>query len=88
MTDVDGQRLPMIGYMIHRPFWRKRYGLEAASGCILHILHARNEPKAYTLIRPENGPSMALAEKMGMKPLRTVLHDGFEHLLLAHEQKG
>lgn len=86
MTDVEGKRLPMIGYMIHRLQWRKRYGIDAAWRCIVHILHSRHEPVAYTLIRPENEPSLALARKMGMKPLRMLVHDGFEHVLFAYEE--
>ena len=75
--------LPALGYIIHRPFWRRGYGLEAAWLCMGFIARKIPTHVAYTLVRPENAPSMALALKLGMKPLRTVQHAGLDHVLLA-----
>ncbi|GEM_PF-948170 len=82
MTEVDGEQLPALGYMIHRPFWRKGYGLEAARLCVQYIFSALDAPTAYTLIRPENEPSMQLALRLGMRPMRSVQYAGYKHVVL------
>jgi ribosomal-protein-alanine N-acetyltransferase len=87
MTQVEGERLPALGYMIHRPYWRRQYGHDAAWGCVMWCRWSRQEPMIYTLVRPENRPSMALALKLGMRPLRNVVHEGFEHVLLGMERQ-
>lgn len=82
MTEVDGEQLPALGYMIHRPFWRQGYGLEAARLCVQYIFEALRAPMAYTLIRPENAPSMQLALRLGMQPTRSIRYAGYEHVVL------
>jgi RimJ/RimL family protein N-acetyltransferase len=86
MTDIEGERIPSIGYMIHWPFWRRRYGIEAAWASVRWVDFSLKAPTVYTLVRPANEPSLALARKLGMKPLRTVEYAGFEHVLLALER--
>jgi RimJ/RimL family protein N-acetyltransferase len=81
MTVVDGERLPALGFMIHRRYWRQGFGIDAAWASVCLARHRRDDEVVYTLIRPENEPSIGLARKLGMKPVRTVMHEGFEHLL-------
>lgn len=90
MTAVEGEadRLPALGYMIHRPFQRQGYALGAARLCLAHITRRHPPHIAYTLVRPENEPSMALARKLGMQPMRTILYAGLEHVLLSMDARA
>lgn len=78
---VEGVPMPEIGYIIHRPFWRQGYAFEAAAGVRDHAFHARGEPFVVSQIRPINGPSQAVARKLGMRPLKLFLNAGLEHVL-------
>jgi len=76
MTEVDGERLPALGYMVHRPYWRRSYALDAAQICSRYIFDTLNAPTAYALVRPVNEPSIQLALRLGMKPQRIVEYAG------------
>jgi [ribosomal protein S5]-alanine N-acetyltransferase len=73
--------MPEIGYLVHRPFWRKGYATEAALGVRDHAFHARNEPFVISQIRPINTPSQCVARKLGMRPVKLFLNAGLEHVL-------
>lgn len=86
MIAVGSKRLPCLGYMIHRPFQRKGYGNEAAWSCINWIAGCDHR-RAYTLIQPDNEPSMALVRKLEMQPPRNVVHAGLTHVRLARDAR-
>lgn len=86
MTEVDEERLPAVGYMMHRPFWRSGYALEAAQLCLQFIFDVVGAPTAYALVRPENQPSVNLAVRLGMEPVRAVEYAGYQHILFAIRQ--
>jgi ribosomal-protein-alanine N-acetyltransferase len=79
--DVEGASLPEIGYLIHRPFWRRGYASEAAVGIRDQAFGERGLEAVFSLIRPENLPSQGVARKLGMKPRREVDFHGLRHLL-------
>jgi len=75
---LDG---PSLGYMTHRPFWRRGYALEAAAACRDLALDRPGGERLYCLVRPENGPSRAVARALGLtlEPDIRVVLAGFEH---------
>jgi [ribosomal protein S5]-alanine N-acetyltransferase len=76
---VNGADEFEIGYMIHRPFWRRGLATEAALAVREYAFAERKLLRVVSLIRPENLPSQGVARKLGMEVV-----DGWEHLGIAH----
>jgi RimJ/RimL family protein N-acetyltransferase len=83
--DLTAQGLdgPNLGYITHRPYWRRGYALEAAAAC-LDLALGPDRPhwrRVYATIRPENAPSRAVALALGMTlvPGRRAVLAGLEH---------
>ena len=85
---IDGERLPEIGWMIHRPFWRLGYATEAALAVRSAAFGRFGYPRVISLIRPENVPSQGVAKKLGMTPLRETTFHGFPHVVWGVERSG
>jgi ribosomal-protein-alanine N-acetyltransferase len=68
MQLVDGVQEPEIGYLIHRPFWRRGLASEAALGVRAWAFDILGYPRVISLILPENLPSQGVARKLGMTP--------------------
>jgi [ribosomal protein S5]-alanine N-acetyltransferase len=82
MQTVNGIAEPEVGYLIHRPFWRRGYASEAADATRDYAFRSLGKPHVISLIRPENLPSQGVARKLGMSPRPgAVPHGGFEHLV-------
>lgn len=81
--DVDGAPEAALGYMIHRPYWRRGYATEAAAVCRDWVLTALRRPRVVTLVRPKNLPSLGVARKLGMEEVGRTMHAGLDHLVLA-----
>jgi len=79
MQEVDGAREAEIGYLIHRPFWRRGFASEAAKAVREHAFGALAKPRVISLIRPVNEPSAGVARKIGMTPERLTTFAGLEH---------
>lgn len=80
---VNGRPEPEVGYLVHRPFWRRGYATEAALATRDHAFGALELPRVVSLIRPENLPSQGVARKLGMRPEGTTTHVGMRHLVFA-----
>ena len=80
---MDGRSEPEIGYLIHRPFWRRGYATEAGLGVRRYAFEERGYEYVISLIRPENTPSQGVARKLGLAPERRTMYAGFEHLIFA-----
>jgi RimJ/RimL family protein N-acetyltransferase len=70
-----------LGWILHRPFWGRGYATEAAIACRdrAFTLHPRLA-EVVAPIRPGNAASEAVARRIGMRPGRTAMHAGFEHV--------
>ena len=87
IQNVEGVDEKEVGYLIHRPFWRRGFATEAALACRDHAFDALGRQRVISLIRPENVPSQEVARKLGMKPQpQTVQHSGFEHTIFSISQ--
>jgi RimJ/RimL family protein N-acetyltransferase len=77
-----------IGYLVHRPFWRKGYASEGAAACRDYASDVLDRPRVLCLVRPVNAASRGVAEKIGLADtgLRVDLV-GFEHIVY-HAERG
>ncbi len=70
IQDIDGERLPELGYRINKNYCNKGYATEAAKGCMDYAFSTLNIQTLYTYTDSLNVPSMKVAEKNGMKFVR------------------
>jgi RimJ/RimL family protein N-acetyltransferase len=87
MQEVDGIEEPEIGYLIHRPFWRRGFASEAALAARGYAFETRGYSRVISLIRPENEASQGVARKLGMRPERETMFRGLRHLVFAVHRK-
>ncbi len=83
MQEVEATWQPEIGYLIHKPYWRRGYATEAALGVRDHAFNFLGKGRVISLIRPENIPSQGVARKLGMVPEREVRFKGLRHIVFA-----
>lgn len=80
---IDGVEEPEIGYLIHRPFWRRGLASEAALGVRAWAFDTREHSRVISLIRPENLPSQGVARKLGMTPEKRTRFFEMEHIVFS-----
>jgi RimJ/RimL family protein N-acetyltransferase len=80
---VDDVTEPEVGYLIHRPHWRRGFAAEAATATRDYAFGSLDLPRVISLIRPENVPSQGVARRIGMRPERHTRYADFEHLVFA-----
>jgi RimJ/RimL family protein N-acetyltransferase len=83
VQEVDGVEEAEVGYLIHRPFWRRGLASEAAAATRDHAFTACAKARVISLVRPENVPSQGVAVKIGMAPERRTQFHGLEHIVFA-----
>jgi len=83
MQDVDGDRLVEVGYILKRSRWHEGLATEAATACRDHAFAVVGVDRVIALIRPENGPSRRLAERLRMSIWRHTERSGRPHLVYA-----
>ena len=81
MCEVDGVAEPSLGYMLHRPYWRRGLAVEAAEACLRYGLETLRYPRLTCLIRPENIPSLRVAARLGLMPVKLAGYKGLTHLV-------
>jgi ribosomal-protein-alanine N-acetyltransferase len=72
-----------IGYMLHKPFWRRGLATEAALAVRAYAFAERKLPRVVSLIRPDNVPSQGVARKLGMEVVGSSEQMGHDHLIFA-----
>ena len=77
----DAPPEPALGYILAREAWGRGYATEAAEACCAWAFRALKPERVITLIRPENGPSLRVAERLRLRQQTNVMFGGFEHIL-------
>jgi RimJ/RimL family protein N-acetyltransferase len=85
---VDGTSESEIGYLIHRPHWRRGFAVEAALGVRDYAWNVLRRDRLISLVRPVNTPSCGVARKLGMLIERETLFHGLPHLVFAVTRDG
>ena len=81
LQDVEGEELPEVGWLLHRPFWGGGYATEAAAATRDAAFTRWRYRKVISLIRPENTRSQRVAQRIGMVPGRVVQFEGFDQVV-------
>jgi RimJ/RimL family protein N-acetyltransferase len=84
VLNVRGLDEMEVGYIIHRPFWRRGFAIEAAAACRDYALTILGRDHLIALIGPDNAPSQGVARKIGLQPEpRFVQHGGSPHIVFS-----
>ena len=81
LQPVEGRAEPEVGWLLHRPYWKRGFATEAALAVRDHAFETLGMARVISLIRPVNTPSQAVALRLGARPGRRVQHGGFEHIV-------
>lgn len=87
---INGNEAVEIGYILDDAYWHHGYATEAVRMCLRYAFGELNLTEIYCSIRPENVPSIHVAEAVGMAPCgsHTIVYNGKEmpHLLYKTEK--
>lgn len=87
---INGNEAVEIGYILDDAYRHHGYATEAARMCLLYAFGELGLTEVYCSIRPENAPSIRVAEAIGMTPCgsHTITHNGKEmpHVLYKAEK--
>jgi [ribosomal protein S5]-alanine N-acetyltransferase len=86
--DVNGADEFEVGYMIHRPFWRRGFATETAAAVRDYAFSERGLSRVVSLIRSENIASRGVASALGMSAVGRTMQLGFDHLIFAVERES
>lgn len=73
VADVNGETVHDLGYIVHQSYWRQGYALEAMRGAV-DWAQAQGIDALVANMATDNTPSVALAEKLGMRCERTFIN--------------
>lgn len=80
--EVEGRRLPELGWRLRSDRWGNGYATEAARAVVDH-LRSLGVPRVYSLITPTNERSQGVARRLGMRIEREVVWAEMPHDLWA-----
>lgn len=87
---INGNEAVELGYILDDAYWHNGYATEAAKMCLQYAFAELGMSEVYCSIRPENAPSIHVAEAIGMTPCgsHTITYNGKEmpHVLYKVEK--
>ncbi len=83
---VDGVDELEVGYLFVRKYWGLGLATEAARGCLTYAFEILRRPRVIALIRPENTPSIRVAERLGMHAEKQTMHNNVLHSVYVIEK--
>lgn len=86
--DIAGQEELEIGYLFVRQHWRKGLATEAAKACLEYAHKTLGYKRLISLIKQDNMPSRAVAERVGMKVEKEAEVMGFRALVYSIDLKN
>lgn len=90
MQDCDGRQVMEVGYLFRKEFWHHGYAAEAAGACKEYAFEELDAREVYSIIRVNNAPSRAVAERNGMTVRGSFVKHYYgmdmEHLIYAAER--
>jgi len=75
--DIDGRPDVEVAYMLKRENWGRGYASEAARACMLWAFENLETDRIVSFIDVQNAPSIAVAERNGMKRLKRLDQNHF-----------
>jgi RimJ/RimL family protein N-acetyltransferase len=81
LHEVEGKSEIGLGYMLDRPFWARGFATEAAAASRDYVFDTLGRSRLLCLVRPENEPSRAVAQRLGMAVNGCTKYAGFTHLV-------
>ena len=66
LQEVNGERVPEVGYLFERAHWHKGYATEAAIACKEYAFNVLGLDTVYSIIRDNNIASQNVAKRNGM----------------------
>jgi RimJ/RimL family protein N-acetyltransferase len=75
-----------IGWALRREYWGRGYATEAAQTVLADAFGRIGQKRLISLIRPENGPSIAVALRLGMRPEGSTEIMGHQSLVYGIER--
>ena len=66
VQEVAGAQEKEAGWLIHSPFWRRGYAVEAGRRVLRHAIEKLDAPHVISLIQRVNVASVGVARKLGM----------------------
>lgn len=64
--ELEGRRVPEVGYLLNRTCWKRGFALEAATACKEHGFCHFGFDEVYSMVRDTNVASMNVAIRNGM----------------------
>ncbi|NNF98089.1 MAG: GNAT family N-acetyltransferase [Desulfobacteraceae bacterium] len=86
LQNIEGEKLPEIGYHIERKYCNQGYATEAALACKNYAFEVLGFLKVYTYTTPDNLSSRRVAEKIGMTPVKNFSKKGIQEVLYVAER--
>lgn len=81
VQEVDGTNEVEIAYHVRRDLWNEGFATEAARACRNFGFARLPVDRLISIIRPENLPSVRVAEKNGLSPWKEVVRVGLVHMV-------
>ncbi|MFT8889768.1 MAG: GNAT family N-acetyltransferase [Ethanoligenens sp.] len=66
-SEIEGKQRLEVAYILQKAYWHRGLASEGARACVAYAFQTFGVKAVYAAIRPENAPSAAVAERIGMK---------------------